>query len=56
MMGNWRFAMIFGISTLHLLDLNAEGRYAALDEEFFSLSVVRAGKLSDAKARGWIRE
>ena len=28
------FAMIFGVSKRHLLDLDAKGRYAALDEEF----------------------
>jgi hypothetical protein len=49
MMGNWcgqftdsnmgqGFAKAFGISTRHSLDLNAEGRYAAVDEGF-SLSV-----------------
>jgi hypothetical protein len=36
------FAVIFGILTQHLLDLNAEGRYAALDEGFSPSKVMRA--------------
>jgi hypothetical protein len=45
MIGNWGgeftdsnmsqgFAMIFGVSTWHLLNLDAKVRYAALDEDF----------------------
>jgi hypothetical protein len=60
MMGNWRgeftdsnmgqgFAVTFGISTRHLLDLNAEGRCAALDEGFSPSKVMRAGKMSTRK-------
>ena len=50
------FAMALEIPTRHLLDLDAKGLYAALDEGFSPSKVMRAGKLSDAKARGWIRE
>jgi hypothetical protein len=46
------FAMTLEIPTRHLLDLDAKGLYAALDEGFSPSKWCALEKPSDAKERG----